>query len=176
MRAITNVLRLSNALAPLFVSILLILFAAFDIMHHIAAADSYNHILVETVVFFLGFLMNLYFVHRAAQQIRGLESSHERMLHDLRTSVEENEALKFEKQRAREGLHLAIDEQLKRWDLSPSEVEVAFLVLKGLSNKQIAEVRDTSESTVRLQCSSVYKKSKLAGRSELAAYFLEDML
>jgi DNA-binding CsgD family transcriptional regulator len=163
-------------LAPLGVSILLILFAAFDIMHHISSGDSYGRILTGTVVFFLGFLMNLFFVHRAARQVSGLETSNRRIRDDLQLSVQEIEQLKLERQRTQEGLHRAIEEQLKVWGLSPSEIEIAFLVLKGLSNKQIAEVRQTSESTVRLQCSSIYKKSKLTSRSELAAYFLEDIL
>jgi DNA-binding NarL/FixJ family response regulator len=145
-------------------------------MHHISVGDAKSRILVGTAVFFLGFLMNLYFVHRATQQISGLESTNQRISDDLKTSVEENEQLKQEKQRTKEGLHRAIEQQLHNWELSRSEIEVVFLVLKGLSNKEIADVRNTSESTVRLQCSSVYKKSKLTGRSELAAYFLEDIL
>jgi DNA-binding CsgD family transcriptional regulator len=74
------------------------------------------------------------------------------------------------------GLSHAIDQQLDAWNLSPAEKEVAFLLLKGLSFKEIAPVRGASERTVRQQALAVYAKSGLAGRAELAAFFLEDLL
>ena len=60
--------------------------------------------------------------------------------------------------------------------MSAAEKEVAFLLLKGLSLKEIAIARRTSEKTARVQSSAVYAKSGLAGRSELSAFFLEDLL
>lgn len=75
-----------------------------------------------------------------------------------------------------EGLSQAIDHQLSSWHLSTSEKEVAFLLLKGLSLKEIAEVRSTTEKTARAQSMAVYAKAGLSGRSELAAFFLEDLL
>jgi hypothetical protein len=36
--------------------------------------------------------------------------------------------------------------------------------------------RHTSEKTARVQSSAVYAKSGLSGRSELSAFFLEDLL
>lgn len=74
------------------------------------------------------------------------------------------------------GLAAAIDNQLEEWKLSPSEKEISLLILKGLSLKEIAEIRGVSERTVRQQSVSVYQKSNLAGRAELSAYFLEDLL
>jgi len=50
------------------------------------------------------------------------------------------------------------------------------LLLKGLTNKEIAGVRNTSVPTVRSQTNAIYSKSGLSGRSELAAFFLEDLL
>ena len=49
-------------------------------------------------------------------------------------------------------------------------------MLKGLSLKEIAALRSTSERTVREQARAVYRKSGLSGRSALAAFFLEDLL
>ena len=51
-----------------------------------------------------------------------------------------------------------------------------FLLLKGLSLKEIADIRHTTEKTARAQSGSIYAKSGLSGRSELAAFFLEDLL
>lgn len=75
-----------------------------------------------------------------------------------------------------QGLSQEIDRQLEAWRLTPSEKEVAFLLLKGLSLKEVAESRKTSEKTARAQSTAVYEKSGLSGRSELAAFFLEDLL
>lgn len=74
------------------------------------------------------------------------------------------------------GLSAAIDEQLERWGLTRSEKEVALLLLKGLSIKEVAGVREVAEKTVRHQALAIYRKSGLSGRAELAAFFLEDLL
>ena len=66
--------------------------------------------------------------------------------------------------------------QFKEWGLSPSEQEVALLMLKGLSVKEISESRNTHEKTVRKQASAIYDKSGLGGRHELSAWFFEDLL
>jgi DNA-binding CsgD family transcriptional regulator len=74
------------------------------------------------------------------------------------------------------GLGAAIDRQLDRWGLSPAEKEIALLLLKGLSHKDVAELRSVGETTVRQQARSIYKKGGLEGRHDLAAFFLEDLL
>lgn len=74
------------------------------------------------------------------------------------------------------GLGAAIERQFERWQLSVAEKDVALLLLKGLSHKEIAIARETSERTVREQGRAVYRKSGLGGRSALSAFFLEDLL
>lgn len=75
-----------------------------------------------------------------------------------------------------EGLSNAIDEQLSKWGLTVAEKEVAFLLLKGLSLKEIAAVRNTTEKTARVQSMAIYAKAGISSRSELSAFFLEDLL
>ncbi len=74
-----------------------------------------------------------------------------------------------------EGLSKAIQQQFDEWALTEAEKDIAGFMLKGLSLKHIARLRNTSEATIRQQAVSVYKKSNLAGRAELSAYFLEDL-
>jgi DNA-binding CsgD family transcriptional regulator len=74
------------------------------------------------------------------------------------------------------GLGEAIDLQLRRWNATAAESEVALLLLKGLSTKEIAAVRGVSDHTVRQQARSLYAKAGLSGRAELSAFFLEDLL
>jgi DNA-binding CsgD family transcriptional regulator len=74
------------------------------------------------------------------------------------------------------GLGDAIDEQFTRWSFTDAEREIALLLLKGLSLKEAATVRATSERTIRAQAQSLYNKAGLSGRAALAAFFLEDLL
>lgn len=69
-----------------------------------------------------------------------------------------------------------IQKQFDTWQLTPSEKEVASLLLKGLSFDGIANVRNTKEKTVRQQATAIYRKSGLGSRHEFAAWFFEDFL
>lgn len=75
-----------------------------------------------------------------------------------------------------DGLAQEIDQQMTRWGFTPSEKDVAFLLIKGLSTKEIATVRGRSEQTVRTQAAAIYAKSGLSGRTQLTAWFLEDLV
>jgi len=88
----------------------------------------------------------------------------------------ESEKWRAESKKYVEGLSSAIDEQLSKWGLTPAEKEVAFLLLKGLSLKEVANVRSTTEKTARVQSMAIYAKAGLSSRSELSAFFLEDLL
>lgn len=108
------------------------------------------------------------------------------ILRQDKTQVElETKLVKVRKQlegsniRLREGkkeYQEVIQWQFAEWSLTPSEKEVALLILKGLSIKEISQARSTKEKTVRTQASSIYDKSNLGGRHELSAWFFEDLL
>ena len=74
------------------------------------------------------------------------------------------------------GLGSAIKSQFHTWSLTEAESDIGLLLLKGLSHKEIGEIRNTSERTVREQARALYRKSGLTGRNDLAAFFLEDLL
>jgi len=75
-----------------------------------------------------------------------------------------------------EGLSEAMSDQFVAWELTGAERETALMLLKGYSHKRIGKLTDRSERTVRQHAVAVYRKSGLAGRSELSAFFLEDLL
>jgi DNA-binding CsgD family transcriptional regulator len=75
-----------------------------------------------------------------------------------------------------QGLGMAINKQFIIWHATKAEAEVGLFLLKGLSLKEIAQIRQTSERTIREQARALYRKSGLSGRSELSAFFLEDLL
>lgn len=74
------------------------------------------------------------------------------------------------------GFNKYIQAHFDRWGLTKTESEVGLHILKGWSLRQIAEQRGTTETTVRQQALSLYKKADVDGRHQLAAYFLEDLL
>jgi DNA-binding NarL/FixJ family response regulator len=69
-----------------------------------------------------------------------------------------------------------MQKQFDAWQLTASEQDVVLGLLKGLSFREIAELRETREKTVRQQASSVYRKAGVTSRNELAAWFFEDLL
>lgn len=98
------------------------------------------------------------------------------LIRDLEVARAEGAEWRADMRELLKGLGSAIDAQFDRWSLTPAEREVAMLLLKGLSHREIASLRDASEATVRQQARSVYSKSDLSGRAALSAFFLEDLL
>ncbi|MCP4915016.1 MAG: response regulator transcription factor [Oligoflexia bacterium] len=87
----------------------------------------------------------------------------------------ENIEFKKQLQNRLSGAQSLIEEMFTKWSLSKGERDIAILLIKGCSMKEIAETRGSSESTVRQQASSIYSKSNLEGRRELTAFFIEDL-
>jgi len=98
------------------------------------------------------------------------------LVRDLEVARTEGAQWRSDMRELLRGLGAAIDAQFERWKLTPAEREVALLLLKGLSHKEIAAVRDSSERTARQQAQAVYAKANLSGRAALSAFFLEDLL
>ena len=69
-----------------------------------------------------------------------------------------------------------IDDKFNKWRLSPSECEIALLLIKGFTAQEIADLRNTRSGTVKSQSSTIYQKAGVRGRNELVAYFVEDLL
>lgn len=103
-----------------------------------------------------------------------------RQLYRTRTALVralvETEQWRSDSRELLQGLGAAINRQFTSWKLTKAEAEVGLFLLKGLSHKEIARLRQTSERTIREQARALYRKSGLSGRSELSAFFLEDLL
>ena len=141
---------------------------AADVLHGMSLA----HLLVETFALALamaGVLGTALQLRTALREARDLERDLEGTRADLARWRAEAQNLLL-------GLGAAIDQQFQRWGLTSAECEVALLILKGLSYKEVADARATSERTVRHQALAIYRKAGLAGRAEMAAFFLEDLL
>lgn len=132
-------------------------------------ARRYVWAIVLGVLSILLLSMMYYLQTRARYREAGLQDAFERATGMANLHAEELE-------RALAGIRAQIDAEFDNWQLSSAERDIAMLMLKGLRFKDIANARGTSERTVRQQAQMVYRKSGLTGRSDLAAFFIEDFM
>lgn len=144
----------------------------FDIVADYRAGTELTHLLTEGAVMALA-LVGVFMLWR---QFSMVEQQARRLSVDLEAARLEAERFRDEAREALRGLGDAIDRQFARWHLTPAEREVGLLLLKGLTHKEIADARSTTETTIRQQALAVYRKSGLRSRAELSAFFLEDLL
>jgi DNA-binding CsgD family transcriptional regulator len=145
---------------------------AIDILSDSREGAGWFHLALELVVLTLSALGAILGWRRwlqAREELRRLGAD----LTEVRASAER---WRLENQTLLRGLGEAIRTQFEAWGLTAAETGIGMLLLKGLSLKEIAALRETSERTVREQARSVYRKAGLAGRAELSAFFLEDLL
>ena len=69
-----------------------------------------------------------------------------------------------------------VDEKFQSWNLTKAEHDVAWLVIKGFSTKETADLRGTTEGTIKAQCNAIYRKAEVTGRAQLLAFMVEDLL
>ena len=143
-----------------------------DIAADYRSGTEASHVLTETGVMALA-LAGAAILWR---QLRSARQQVERLSVDLAAAKQEAERFRNEARDALRGLGEAIDRQFTRWQMTPAEREVGLLLLKGLSHKEVAAARSTGETTIRQQALGIYRKSGLRNRSELSAFFLEDLL
>lgn len=152
--------------------LLVALLVTFDIATDFRQGASIWHVALEVVAGILATSGAIYLLQGTLQLRRRLA----KQASDFSAFRTQADAWQAEARKHVEGLARSIDRQLGDWQLSVAEKEIAFLLLKGLSLKEIAALRCTGEKTVRAQSAAIYAKAGLAGRSELSAFFLEDLL
>jgi DNA-binding CsgD family transcriptional regulator len=69
-----------------------------------------------------------------------------------------------------------LEERFAAWVLTPAERDVALFAIKGLSTSEIAQLRQTSEGTVKAQTAAIYRKAGVTGRPQLLSLFIEDLM
>jgi DNA-binding CsgD family transcriptional regulator len=155
------------------------LLAALDLAFDLRAGTTVAHVLGEGAVVLVGLIGSILMARRLVlvlRRARALQQEALALAERLQQTEAEAARWRDEARDLLQGLGAALDRQFERWALSPAEKEVALLLLKGLSHKEIAEVRSITEATARQQGRAVYKKAGLSGRNDLAAFFLEDLL
>ena len=153
------------------------LFAALLAVEHLRSTEPFDLWVFATDVFEMGLLAAAVsmtaFVSAETHDMR-----HERLalLDDLASTRRESGRWRDAARAHVAGLSQAIAAQFDSWGLTEAESGVAALMLKGLAHKEIASLRQCSEATVRQHATVVYRKSNLTSRTQLTAFFLEDLL
>ncbi len=164
--------RLAPAIVATVALAAVVVLMAIDLGSELIAGSTPFHLAIEMLATAFGAAGVIALV----RHLRELVQEAQDLRADLASSREEAARWAREARTLIDGLSDAIDAQLDRWKLTPAEKGVTLLLLKGLGHKEIATVREVGETTVRQQARSVYRKAGLAGRHELAAFFLEDLL
>jgi len=141
-----------------------------------AARTSSLHVAVEIMATVFALVVAARQWRSWVEARRELEERVGKLDQRLRAVSADAERWRREAREALQGLGTAIEAQCDRWALTEAERGVALLLLKGLSMKEVADVRGTTERTARQQALAVYRKAGLGGRAELSAFFLEDLL
>jgi len=170
MSKLTRAFRPRLLLAGAFTAIAVLV--AWDLLSDRGAGVDTLHLVIETLVLTIAAGSGLGLLLRDWQQHRKLGE----LSSQIRQARFDSAQWRTRYQETICGLSEAIQSQFVAWQLSAAESEVALLILKGLSLGEIAALRDTSERTVRDQARAVYRKSGLANRASLSAFFLEDLL
>jgi len=144
-----------------------------DVFYDYREGASMSHLLVELFIAIVSFTLITALTFGIWRQSR----SNNRLKTELASISEAGkQGLPPALANARHELALVLKEQFKIWNLTQTEREVAMLLLKGLSFKEIAAVRNTMEKTLRQQASAIYKKANVSGRHAFSAWFIEDLL
>ena len=94
----------------------------------------------------------------------------------LRWALKERHHAQEQLRRASGAFADLLEERFKEWGLTPSERDVALFAIKGMSTAEIAQLRSTSEGTVKAQTNAIYRKAGVTGRSQLLSLFIEDLM
>ena len=130
------------------------------------------HIVEEAVIVLLSAIAVIYLIMEMMSRTRELAE----LATTLSTADQHLANITKEMKSARKQYSEVIHQQFDEWKLTSGEQQVALLLLKGLSFKEIAAVRSTKEKTVRQQASTIYGKSGVDGRHAFSAWFLEDFM
>ena len=150
-----------------------VVLTSIDVIADLSEGSSWLHVSIEVSVIILASISSLLLIKRVAHELKEKIRLQKVSLQETQIALER---YRKEAQALLNGLAVQIDKQFSHWNLSEAEKDIGLMLIKGLSLKEIAEARNVKEKTIRQQCLSLYRKSGLAGRAELAAFFLEDLL
>lgn len=147
-----------------------------DILADISEGTTPAHIAIEAGIGLISIIGIATLVLRLVGVARRARQRAAELGDDLEASRQAAIEWRAEAQDLLQGLAAKIDTQFVKWNLTPAEKEVALFLLKGFSHRDVARLRKVSEATARQQARAIYRKAGIAGRHDLAGFFLEDLV
>jgi len=148
--------------------IVVLLMSLFDFAGEFMAGQTLTDMLDDALMLFLSAAMLLFFCADYYKQQRSLKEL-KTQLESVRGKLDRNDRHIGDQYRT------VIQKQFDAWQLTPAEQEIALTLIKGLSFREVAALRQTSQKTARQHATNVYRKAGLSGRHELAGWFFEDL-
>ena len=133
---------------------------------------------LDLLVDALGILLTISAAVGVALLAQRMQVQHEESMafvRDLEIAREEGQRWRAKVQSSLNSIKAEMENQFRQWGMTAAERDIGLLILKGLSHKEIAALRGTSEATVRQQAQAIYRKAGLPGKTAFSAYFLEDL-
>lgn len=152
--------------------LLVVLASGADLVADLSHGAGIEHILKETLVIVVSVVGIVWLILRLRNQSQEINQ----LRQELQAASDNNLSPKSYVIEGRKNLGQVVGQQFSEWQLTDSEQEVGWLLLKGFSLKEIAALRDTREKTVRHQASAIYRKAGVSGRHTFSAWFIEDIL
>lgn len=153
-------------------TLLVCLSTLFEVAVEFADGESLLEMSDDIALFLLGTAILVLFCYDYLQQQRALGELRLQM-DTMRGKLERFDA---NSRQITTQFRAVMQKQFSDWQLTDSEQDIARALIKGLSFREVAELRETREKTVRQQAAAVYRKAGLSGRHELAGWFFEDLL
>ena len=94
----------------------------------------------------------------------------------LRATMRRNRRVEDQLRAASGAFAELLQERFTEWGLTPAERDVALFAIKGMSTKESAGMRDSSEGTVKAQTNAIYRKAGVVGRTQLLSLFIDDLM
>ena len=69
-----------------------------------------------------------------------------------------------------------MDRRFGDWELTAAERDVALFAIKGMTTREIADLRSTSEGTVKAQCNAISRTAGVSNRYQLVSLFVEELI
>ena len=120
--------------------------------------DSARHVFIEGLAV-LCLLIGIYFSIRERRRL-----------------LSRNQQMESQLQIASGAFRELLDSFFDKWKLTPSEQEIALLTIKGFSNAEIADLRNTREGTVKAQSNAIFRKAGVSGRPQLLSHFIDELV
>ncbi len=155
-----------------FILTLIFLLCAIEVSHELTHGEPLYTFYEEILIILLSTGLILFLIFDLFRKEKVLSDLNAELVNSKYTLLVQDEKL----QKAKKEYSRLIKKQFEDWHFTETETQTAYLLLKGLSLKEISELRTIKEKTARQQASNLYSKAGLPGRHALAAWFFEDML